>query len=135
MMDEGTGEVWDMDSNPSNTAMSEVGNDDDSGDGDYVHGNNEDISDCSDEDESHPLDGDGPKAGWSEDTVQTEAMARLGLCVNTAARVVVCLDCASAVQPSELARHFSKVHPPMSTTASYCEELLKTYDLRPEVDS
>jgi len=62
-------------------------------------------------------------------------MAQLGLCFNTAARVVVCIECALAVKPYELTGCFAKVHPPTSTTGGYAEELAKTYNLRPEVDS
>jgi len=86
------------------------------------------------DDGSDSQDGDALKAGWSEETIQTEAMVRLGLCINTAARVVICLACASAVKPRELPTHFARVHRPMSTTTSISEELITTYDLRPDVN-
>ena len=157
MMDEEADTVWGIDSNPGDAIMSNAGSDDgnyEDGDGDDRDhdGDNGDHDDGDHDDEDHdddghsktddtnndgsPLpDGDALKVGWSEDTVQTEAMAQLGLCVNTAARVVVCIACASAIRPCELTGHLAKTHPPMSTTASYSEELAATYNLRPEVDS
>ena len=76
-----------------------------------------------------------PKAGWSADTIQTEAMARLGICVNTTARIVVCLACASAVKPLELPGHLAKTHPPIVASQEFALDLAKTYDLRSELDS
>lgn len=73
---------------------------------------------------------DTPKATWSEDTVQTESMSRLGICINTAARVVVCLTCAAVIKPLELGSHLSKKHPPMSITPPFYQELVDTYQLR-----
>ena len=69
------------------------------------------------------------KAKWSEDTIQTEAMSWLGICINTAARVVVCIACASVIRPLELPTHFSKTHPLMSISATFCQELTNTYNL------
>ena len=80
-------------------------------------------------------DMDTPKAVWSEETIQTEAMARLGICVNTTARVIVCIACASVVKPCELPRHLAKSHSPMSTTTAFSEELVKAHDLRADADS
>ena len=101
---------------------------DDKEDGDYSYEDDED------EDEENPHTR-MPKAGWSETTVQTDAMARLGICVDSAARVIVCITCASAVKPLELPVHLSKRHHPISTSLTYSQELLKTYDLRPDLDS
>ena len=92
----------------------------DDGDGDYE-----------DEEELQaPGDQTGvPKAEWSEDMIQTEEMAKLGICVNVPAKVVVCLACSSAVKPSDLHRHLIRTHAPMSTTPAYCQELTDTYSL------
>ena len=116
--------------------------DDKGGDADYEDdfydddkGDDTDYEDVDDDDGSGSQDGAAPKAGWSEDTVQTEAMAQLGICVNTAARVVVCIACASAIKPSKLSEHFAKVHPLIPTTAGFAEDLTTTYDLYPAVDS
>jgi hypothetical protein len=79
--------------------------------------------------ESHSPDPDKPKARWSEDTVQTEAMSRLGICVNTAARVVVCLACSTVVRPLHLPAHLAKTHSPMSTDDTFCQRLITTYNL------
>ena len=102
---------------------------DDEGDEDYNHEDDEE----NDEDE-----GDQtcmPKAGWSEDTVQTEAMGQLGISVNTVARVIVCSACAFAVKPLDLPGHLSKTHSPISTSAAFSQELASTYDLRADLDS
>ena len=80
-------------------------------------------------------DGRRPKAAWSEETVQTEAMARLGICVNTAARIVVCLACGSAIEPVKLHEHLVRIHPPISTTAAFAQELADAYNLRQDVES
>ena len=89
-------------------------------------------SDQDSDDDSEEFRGpalDGPNAAWSEDTVQTEEMSRLGICVNTCARVIVCLTCAYVVKPLELPAHFAKLHPPMSITPAFCQELAETYNL------
>ena len=72
------------------------------------------------------------KAPWSEYTIQTEEMGRIGICVNTEAKVIVCLECAFVVKPPELFQHVSKFHPRMSTTTTYHQELSETYDLHPD---
>ena len=76
-----------------------------------------------------------PKAGWSEDTVQTETMAQLGICINTVARVIVCIQCAAVVKPLELPGHLAKSHPPILTSAEFSQELANTYDLRGNVET
>ena len=70
-----------------------------------------------------------PKAEWSEDMVQTVEMQQLGICVNTAAKVIVCLACSSVIKPSDLSRHLIRVHKPISTTSSFCDQLVETYGL------
>jgi hypothetical protein len=74
---------------------------------------------------------DTPMAEWSEDMVQTEEMEKLGICINLAAKVVVCLDCRSAIKPSNLSSHIIKVHPPMKTDSAFCEGLETKYGLNP----
>ena len=76
-----------------------------------------------------------PKARWSEDTVQTEAMASLGLCVNTLARVIVCIACSSVIRPADLPGHFTKNHSPISISASLSQEFSDTHNLRTNLDS
>ena len=73
-----------------------------------------------------------PKAEWSEDMVQTEDMSRIGICVNTAAKVLICLKCASVIKPSKLFQHISKVHPLMSTTTTLSQQLIDAYSLHPD---
>jgi len=79
-------------------------------------------------DEDHRVD--LPK--WSQDTVQTDEMARLGICVNTVARVIVCLECRTAVNPSDLHAHIAKNHPSISTTPTVHEGLVETFNLDPK---
>lgn len=93
------------------------------------------IGDDDDYNDDESIGESAPKAGWSEDTVQTEAMARLGICVNTVARVIICMACASAIKPLELPEHLAKTHPPISTSTAYSQELVNTYDLRSDLDS
>ena len=104
------------------TLVNDDDDDDDDDGSNYGDGNGDD---------NGPLAPDirNSKAEWSEDTVQTEAMSRLGICINTAARVVVCIACASVIRPLELPTHFSKTHPPMSISATFCQELTDTYNL------
>lgn len=98
-----------------------------------------DIDDENDKDYEDEVDQDDqshmPRAGWSEDTVQTEAMARLGICINIAAKVLVCIACASAIKPLDLPGHLLKTHPPITTCGTFCQELTESYDLRIDLDS
>jgi len=70
-----------------------------------------------------------PRAEWSEEMEQTEGMMKLGLCVNTALKVVICLGCRSVIKPSDLYHHVVKTHM-MPTTIPFCQELQATYDLQ-----
>lgn len=70
-----------------------------------------------------------PKAVWTEEMIQTEEMARLGICVNTMAGVIVCLACSLAVKPSELRQHLRKHQLLLSTTDTFCQDLAETYSL------
>jgi hypothetical protein len=90
---------------------------------------NEDDGDCGSQFDSHPSGSNKSTAQWSEDTVQTETMSQIGICINTIARVVVCIACASVIKPLELPVHFRKTHPPMSITAAFCRELVACYNL------
>jgi len=69
------------------------------------------------------------KAVWTEEMVQTEEMAGLGICVNSTARVIVCLACSSAIKPSEIRQHLRKHQLLSSTTDTFFQDLIKTYDL------
>ena len=70
-----------------------------------------------------------PKAVWTEEMIQTEEMARLGICINTTAKVIVCLACSSAIKPSELHQHLRKHELSLSTTSTFCQDITETYDL------
>lgn len=72
---------------------------------------------------------DAPNAQWSEDNIQTEGMSRFGICVNTAAKVVVCIACAEVIRPLDLPAHFSKTHPAISIPTTFCKMLVDTYGL------
>ena len=88
------------------------------------------------DDQPHPSVGEGSTAQWSEETIQTDGMSRLGICVNTTAKVVVCLKCALVVKPSELPHHISKIHFPMTATSTFSQELINAYALHPDpIDS
>ena len=71
---------------------------------------------------------------WSKNTLMIGEMEQLGICVDTAARVIVCISCASAVNPTSLTTHIKTVHPPLSTTSTFAEELVTKYELWPNVD-
>jgi hypothetical protein len=97
---------------------------------------NDEFTDHStDEERSGPLHKDATAARWSEDTIQTEAMSRLGICINTAARVLICIACASAIRPLELPGHLITSHPPMSTSTAFSQELANMYDLHVDLKS
>lgn len=85
-----------------------------------------------DDNSSQISDGGLPKAKWSEDTVQTEAMGRVGICINTLAKVIVCLTCSSAVKPLQLEQHLNKHRLPKSTIDASCQGLITSYDLLPD---
>jgi len=106
---------------------------DDDDDDDLHHGDDDGDYDGEDDGGSFVPDEDDPaeipKAEWSEDMVQTTAMQSLGICVNTVARVIVCLACSSVIKPSDLVRHLRRAHKPLSTTPEFCDELVNTYDL------
>ena len=76
-------------------------------------------------------EGDVRTAGWSEEMLQTEEMMRVGLCVNTVARVAVCLGCRSVVKPSDLYTHISKAHS-ISTSLEFCRRLQEEHNLQPD---
>lgn len=73
-----------------------------------------------------------PEVGWSKDTVQTDEMARLGICVNTAVRVIVCLGCRVVVKPSDLDTHIARDHPVITSNPTFYQELVDAYNLQPE---
>lgn len=122
MMEEEVGAVLDGDINSDNMSESTL-----------------DLNDDDDDDGGDDRDDDGTyvpeevvevlKAQWSEATVQTPEMAELGICVDTTARVVVCLACSSVVKPSELAEHLKRLHPPISASTSLCERLAASHEL------
>ena len=100
----------------------------------------EEYQDYGPEDEEHEEDGghdtvQTPTAGWSEDTVQTESMAQLGICIDKVARVIVCIACASVIKPTELSEHLTRTHAPITISAGFSQELADTYDLRTNLDS
>ena len=118
----------------SSTADDDYIDDDDNEDNEDNEDNDDNEDDEDDEDDHghHPI---ADKPGWTEDTIQTEAMARLGICINTAAKVIVCLACASAIKPLELPQHLARSHPPISASSTFSQELINTYGLHPDVDS
>ena len=140
VMDEGTPQPSDVDFNFDNTAISDKtmseAEDDGDGSGPYLEDKEDLVDDGSSEDE--PAE-DGPpkvqKAEWSEDMVQTPEMAQLGICVNNAAKVIVCLACSAVIKPSEFSRHLARTHPPISSTASFFEQLVDAYDLHEDPHS
>src|SRR5579872_6266031 len=83
-----------------------------------------------DSEEDHPLEPVCvPMSLWSSDMVQTEEMGRVGICISTVARVVVCIACRSAVKPSDLQEHMRKTHSPIQVTDSFCQDLRTAYSL------
>jgi len=102
----------------------------DNGDSDY-RGDGEDEDDAGDEPQSSGDLTAIPRAEWSEETEQTDEMVKLGLTVNTAVRVVVCIGCRSVIKPSDLYNHVVKMHS-MSTSAHFCQGLEAKYDLHPD---
>ena len=92
--------------------------------------NDEDDGDYNDDRDGNDTPPPGNlRSRWSDDTLQTEEMSRFGICVNTAARVLVCIACATVIKPHDLRHHFSKTHPPISIPATFCQEVIDTYDL------
>jgi len=105
-------------------------------DGDYNDDGGGDGDDDDDDDASGRPHSQGqadiPKAAWTVEMIQTAEMSRLGICVSTAAKVVVCLECSAAIKPQELDRHLAKTHPPLSTTHVFCQGLIDEYNLHPD---
>lgn len=66
---------------------------------------------------------------WTPETVQTAEMKRVGLVVNTAARVVICLGCQSAIKPPTLYRHINHTHYPLTATRKFCSDLVEKHNL------
>jgi len=56
---------------------------------------------------------------------------RLGLCVNMAMKVTICLECHSVIKPSDLYHHIIKTHL-MPTTIPFCQGLQTKYNLHPD---
>ena len=130
--DDSDSEDSDSDDSDSDDSDSDDSDSDDS-DSDHSNGDhgNGDHGDKDYEDHDfQPLD----EARWSEDTVQTEAMVRLGVSVNTAAKVLICTSCRTAIKPSDLPQHLSRVHHPMSTTSEASDELATAYGLREDLE-
>jgi len=103
------------------------GHDEEDGDGDEDDGDGDE-----DDGDYKPCEGDGediPRAEWSDEMRQTDEMMRLGLCINTAFRVAVCIACRSVIKPSELFDHITRTHS-MSTTRSFCQALWTEYNLQ-----
>jgi hypothetical protein len=90
------------------------------------------IDDQDDHNDPHSPDPDSLKGPWSAATVQTEDMSRLGICIDTTARVVVCIACATVITPLQLPSHFSTTHPPMKIDPTFSQGLLETYNLHPD---
>ena len=111
----------DMDDGPSNAA--------DEGGGGYDNDDNDDDGDYEPEADQSGDRTDAPRAKWSEEMVQTQEMMRLGLCVNTAVRVAICLGCRSVIKPSDLYTHITKAHS-ISTSMEFCRGLEEEYELQ-----
>ena len=69
-----------------------------------------------------------PAVVWSDDMLQTEEMASVGLVVNTRARVVLCLECRQAVKPKRLFDHIRR-HLGMTLPLNACHDIIETFDL------
>jgi hypothetical protein len=133
------GVEFDQDVGGSLLDAMEADDDDDKQDGDDEQNGVEDyIDDSSDDDDDD--DGDGPNVPtndgstqvpvveWSADMVQTDAMASVGIAVNTRARVIICLACRQAIQPNRLYDHIRR-HAPMRLPLHACDTILGAYDL------
>jgi len=124
--------------NDNDAEMSDIGNDDDDdddGSGTYFPGEGGLADDDSSEEEGGSESEDLQKAEWTEEMVQTAEMAKLGICINTVAKVIVCLACSSVLRPSEFSQHLSSIHKPISSTPSFFEQLVETYGLRENLSS
>ena len=67
----------------------------------------------------------------TEETIQTEAMKKVGIVVNTATHVVICLGCRVAIRPTSLSSHIARVHS-LPVDHSFCESLVEKYKLHKE---
>lgn len=119
--------------------------DDYNGTEDEYNGSDDEYNDTDDDfnDDSHTRNQHGDnrsqsfdpyktKAQWSDATVQTEPMSLLGICIDTVARVVVCIACGFVIKPLSLPSHFSTTHPPMTIDPNFCRQLIQTYNLHPD---
>ena len=70
-----------------------------------------------------------PFLQWTPETVQTQDMEKLGIIVNTTARVVVCLYCRTVVKPKALHHHINYTHRLLSATHLFCSNLTEEYNL------
>ena len=67
----------------------------------------------------------------TEETIQTEAMKKVGIVVNTANHIVICLGCRAAIRPANLYSHIARVHS-LAVDHSFCEGLIERYKLHKE---
>ena len=95
-------------------------------DSSYVEGSDDDEDSEDGEMDNQPPDSDDneevPTVPWSDDTLQVGGMIGVGICVNTAAKVIVCIECQLVVKPSNLRGHL-RLHPLLRPSATLSQEL------------
>ena len=70
-------------------------------------------------------------AARSDDMLQTEEMASVGLAVNTRARVVLCLESRQTVKPKHLFNHVRR-HSGVTLPLHACHDIFETHVMLPD---
>lgn len=72
-----------------------------------------------------------PTIPWDEHTIQDEQMVQLGIAVNTELRILTCIKCKQAIDPSAIRKHIRRDLPHVAVTDEYCEGIRQKYSLIP----
>ena len=70
-----------------------------------------------------------PYLQWTPENIQTPEMERVGIIVNSAAKVIICVSCRSVVKPLTLHNHINHTHRPLTATHKFCSDLTREYNI------